>query len=324
MSQLLVAAGKLAGSLLTCTVSFVKTTDSDQPPLSTHYTNSAQPTDLAQSTDSLEPPDRESTQPLGIHCGPSQLVCGAHSSRQVTGLAWASTSLPLQQLQSQPDAPAVSKDQLSDPAKDDEAAQQHATCQHHAEQQQHAAHAAADNAPDAKPEPGDTSHTQHAQQAQQHADGSMSGANIVLRPANQEQGRSDSALDTIMHDVIQSAHDSAPQQHMEPQVIGGSNARHADDSTPQLPSAVEAAEEADQSHGLAARPLLISSGADAQVKLWQHTPEGLLQQPCPKAWSSPSLEKDKAFQPLGVAVSGNGLLLAVAVDNGTSASAAVQ
>lgn len=320
MSQLLVAAGKLAGSLLTCTVSFVKTTDSDQPPLSTHYTNSAQPTDLAQSTDPLQPPDSDSSQPR-IHCGPTQLVCGAHSSRQVTGLAWVSTSLPLQQLQSQPDAPAVSKDHLSDSAIDDEGAQQHATSQHHAGQP---AHAAADHASDAKHEPGDTSHTQHAQQAQQHADVSMSGANIVLRPANQEQGSSDSALDTVMHDVIQSAHDSAPQQHMEPQVTGASNAQPADDSTPQLPSAVEAAEEADQSHGLAAHPLLISSGADGQVKLWQHTPEGLLQQPCPKAWSSPSLEKDKAFQPLGVAVSGNGLLLAVAVDNGTSASAAVQ
>ena len=45
---------------------------------------------------------------------------------------------------------------------------------------------------------------------------------------------------------------------------------------------------------------------------------------CPKAWSSPSLDKDAAFSPGGLAVSGNGLVMAVAVDNGTTAIAAVQ
>ena len=52
--------------------------------------------------------------------------------------------------------------------------------------------------------------------------------------------------------------------------------------------------------------------------------DGLVEADCPRAWNSPSLEKDAAFIPGGLAVSGNGLVMAVAVDNGTTAIAAVQ
>ena len=51
---------------------------------------------------------------------------------------------------------------------------------------------------------------------------------------------------------------------------------------------------------------------------------GLAEADCPAAWSRPSLEKDAEFGPGGVAVSGNGLVMATAVDNGTTAVAAVQ
>ena len=74
--------------------------------------------------------------------------------------------------------------------------------------------------------------------------------------------------------------------------------------------------------------LLISSGADGKIRRWAMSLDesslGLVEAECPAAWSRPSLEKDAAFDPLGVAVSGNGLFLAVAADNGTTAVAAVQ
>ena len=74
--------------------------------------------------------------------------------------------------------------------------------------------------------------------------------------------------------------------------------------------------------------LLITAGADGRVRRWTvTTPEsapGLVEADCPAAWSRPSLEKDAEFAPGGVAVSGNGLVMAVAVDNGTTAVAAVQ
>lgn len=74
--------------------------------------------------------------------------------------------------------------------------------------------------------------------------------------------------------------------------------------------------------------LLLSCGGDGRVRQWRVSfgagAEGLVEADCPKAWNSPSLEKDAAFSPGGLAVSGNGLVMAVAVDNGTTAIAAVQ
>ncbi|DBA85227.1 TPA: hypothetical protein ACH3X2_005930 [Trebouxia sp. C0005] len=74
--------------------------------------------------------------------------------------------------------------------------------------------------------------------------------------------------------------------------------------------------------------LLLSCGGDGRVRQWRASwgagAEGLVEAECPKAWNSPSLEKDAAFSPGGLAVSGNGLVMAVAVDNGTTAIAAVQ
>ena len=74
--------------------------------------------------------------------------------------------------------------------------------------------------------------------------------------------------------------------------------------------------------------LLLSCGGDGRVRQWRVSfgagAEGLVEVDCPKAWNSPSLEKDAAFSPGGLAVSGNGLVMAVAVDNGTTAIAAVQ
>ncbi len=74
--------------------------------------------------------------------------------------------------------------------------------------------------------------------------------------------------------------------------------------------------------------LLMSCGGDGRVKQWRASFEegatGLVEADCPKAWSSPSLEKDAAFIPGGLAVSGNGLVMAVTADNGTTAIAAVQ
>ena len=74
--------------------------------------------------------------------------------------------------------------------------------------------------------------------------------------------------------------------------------------------------------------LLLSCGGDGRVRQWRVSwgggPEGLVEADCPKAWNSPSLEKDAVFSPGGLAVSGNGLVMAVAVDNGTTAIAAVQ
>ena len=74
--------------------------------------------------------------------------------------------------------------------------------------------------------------------------------------------------------------------------------------------------------------LLISVGADGRVRRWTVTmhesASGLVEAACPAAWSRPSLEKDAEFAPGGVSVSGNGLVMAVAVDNGTTAVAAVQ
>lgn len=74
--------------------------------------------------------------------------------------------------------------------------------------------------------------------------------------------------------------------------------------------------------------LLISVGGDGRVRQWTAQMHGsapqLSEAGCPAAWSKPSLEKDAAFCPMGVAVSGNGLIMAVAADNGTTAVAAVQ
>ena len=88
------------------------------------------------------------------------------------------------------------------------------------------------------------------------------------------------------------------------------------------------AEQSPQQQQQQQQALLISSGADGQVRQWavslERTALGLVEAECPAAWSRPSLGKDAAFEPLGVAVSGNGLFLAVAVDNGTTAVAAVQ
>ena len=75
--------------------------------------------------------------------------------------------------------------------------------------------------------------------------------------------------------------------------------------------------------------MLLSTGADGKLKQWRVSwPEGqnlpLMEVNCPKAWNSPSLEKDSTFLPGGLAVSGNSLMMAVAVDNGTTAVAAVQ
>ena len=74
--------------------------------------------------------------------------------------------------------------------------------------------------------------------------------------------------------------------------------------------------------------LLISVGADGRVRQWTVATHGsapeLVEADCPAAWSKPSLDKDAEFGPVGVAVSGNGLVMAVAVDNGTTAVAAVQ
>lgn len=73
----------------------------------------------------------------------------------------------------------------------------------------------------------------------------------------------------------------------------------------------------------------MSCGGDGRVRQWRVSCEeglscGLVEAECPKAWSSPSLEKDAACIPGGLAVSGNGLIMAVVVDNGTAAIAAVQ
>ncbi len=74
--------------------------------------------------------------------------------------------------------------------------------------------------------------------------------------------------------------------------------------------------------------LLLSCGNDGRVRQWRASfragAEGLVEADCPKAWNSPSLEKDASFSPGGLAVSGNGLVMAIAVDNGTTAIAAVQ
>ena len=74
--------------------------------------------------------------------------------------------------------------------------------------------------------------------------------------------------------------------------------------------------------------MLISAGADGRVRRWTVTihasAPGLFEADCPAAWSRPSLEKDAGFAPGGVSASGNGLVMAVAVDNGTTAVAAVQ
>ncbi|KAL0042386.1 hypothetical protein WJX77_010878 [Trebouxia sp. C0004] len=74
--------------------------------------------------------------------------------------------------------------------------------------------------------------------------------------------------------------------------------------------------------------LLLSCGGDSRVRQWRASfgagAEGLVEADCPKAWNCPSLEKDAAFSPGGLAVSGNGLVMAVAADNGTTAIAAVQ
>lgn len=127
-----------------------------------------------------------------------------------------------------------------------------------------------------------------------------------------------------MHDASPSADESAAEQHVGPHAHVDPTFQLAASPSSQQGAPAAAISKAQQPESSAAQPLLISSGADGQIRLWQSGAEGLLQRPCPEAWSSPSLEKDKAFHPLGVAVSGNGLVLAVAVDNGTSASAAVQ
>lgn len=83
-----------------------------------------------------------------------------------------------------------------------------------------------------------------------------------------------------------------------------------------------------QLHEQQQHAMLISVGADRQVRVWtvtmDQTVPGLVEADCPAAWSRPSLEKDTEFAPGGVAVSGNGLVMAVAVDNGTTAVASVQ
>ena len=95
--------------------------------------------------------------------------------------------------------------------------------------------------------------------------------------------------------------------------------------TPSEPSAQHAKDQQQQQQQQA---LLMSSGADKKVRQWRVSVDaggsGLVEAECPAAWNRPSLEKDSAFDPLGVAVSGNGLVMAVAVDNGTTAMAAVQ
>ena len=185
-TQLLVAAGKTAGMLLTCSLS---------------HSNTATASDTAE-----------------ISCSPVHVQKEAHGSRQVTGLAWASTQQALQ------------------------------------------------SAPGSAPDP---------QQLPPDA------------PANA----------------------STNNEHL----VGTALGLHA-----------TAQEGEEQSPALVVQPLLVSSGADGQIRLWQHSPAGLSQRNSPAAWSRPSLQKDQAFRPLGVAVSGNELTLAVAVDNGTAASAAVQ
>ena len=64
------------------------------------------------------------------------------------------------------------------------------------------------------------------------------------------------------------------------------------------------------------------------MKRWGFSPEegaeGLVEAECPTAWNSPSLEKDAGFSPGGLAVSGNSLGMAVAVDNGMTDLAIVQ
>ena len=83
-----------------------------------------------------------------------------------------------------------------------------------------------------------------------------------------------------------------------------------------------------QQHQQQQQALLVTVGGDKRVRQWKvalHGNEPRLQEAdCPAAWSKPSLEKDAAFCPFGVAVSGNGLFMAVAADNGTAAIAAVQ
>lgn len=236
-SQLLVAAGKSGGALLTCTVSFAKPKDAS---------NAA-----------------------SIHCSPAHMQRGAHSSRLVTGVAWASVSLPLQQT---------------------------------------------------KPQQA----LMHGQSIPQQGDSSLQAAKSARSLEEQIPGSFSHVSNAVMDESA--LHDeSAPQQHTAPNASVCSGGQEAGIASFEQQSlfATHAIGETDGDPP-AINPLLISSGADGQIRLWQHAPEGLLQQPCPEAWSCPSLEKDKAFQPLGVAVSGNGLLLAVAVDNGTAASAAVQ
>lgn len=149
----------------------------------------------------------------------------------------------------------------------------------------------------------------HTQPAQHQAKAAMQAANPASQLRGGEQVRSSQLPDTVMHDAAQE-----DESHTQQEICG----------QPSGHDCASASQAAADLKTECVYPLLVSSGADGQIRSWQHSAEGLLQRPCPVAWSSPSLEKDKAFQPMGVAVSGNGLVLAVAVDNGTAASAVVQ
>lgn len=67
---------------------------------------------------------------------------------------------------------------------------------------------------------------------------------------------------------------------------------------------------------------LVSTGADGKVKRWRLLPGGCLQQQQqpPTQWSSRVHSAAQWFSPMGVAASGNGLMIAVASDNGTWAA----
>ncbi len=183
--ELLVAAGKSGGALVTCSISMGK------PPLA-----------------AARPPKASLPSSMELQYSPAHVCRGAHSTRHVTGVAWATTHVtPAQQKAQQPQQESPEQDQ------------------------------------------------QQVQQQQQQ------------QPPPQQQSQ--------LHQV-----------------------------------------------------LLLSCGGDGRVRQWRVSfragAEGLVEADCPRAWNSPSLEKDAAFIPGGLAVSGNGLVMAVAVDNGTTAIAAVQ
>ena len=97
---------------------------------------------------------------------------------------------------------------------------------------------------------------------------------------------------------------------------------------PQQQSSEQDQQQQQQQQAQLQQASLLSCGGDGRVRQWRVSfgagAEGLVEADCPKAWNSPSLDKDAAFSPGGLAVSGNGLVMAVAVDNGTTAIAAVQ